>query len=359
VIQTGPVRVLLIDDAPLFRRMLATAIDGAGGAHCLACDGQIASVRTQLMQFHPEVILLDLTLTTTNPFELLQKLRTHYPVPIIVLAANRRDSQERAFQAVARGALEAVRRPDNARPALLAAFARELVAKLAGAAVQARPVAAARRASTKAISWRTSGIDPERLVVAIGASTGGTLAIEDLLSRVPADFPPTIIVQHMPVGFTASFAGRLNNRCALAVTEARDGEVLTVGRALVARGDTHLTVQGKVGNWRVQYTTRTPVNRHCPSVDVLFDSVAAQVGAAAIGVLLTGMGDDGARGLLRMRSAGALTVAQTKESSIVYGMPKVAVDLGAVQHQAAPEDIPALLLKAAAAGFERRAKARA
>jgi len=167
-----------------------------------------------------------------------------------------------------------------------------------------------------------------------------------LLSRAPPDFPPTVIVQHIPAGFSHTFAARLSSRSCLSVGEAVDGERLSPGRAVVARGDTHVIVRPESAGWAVRYTDQRPMNRHCPSVDVLFDSVAAVARERAVGILLTGMGVDGAQGLLGIRQAGGITIAQDKESCVVFGMPKVAVDLGAATLTAAPEDMPAALLRA-------------
>jgi two-component system chemotaxis response regulator CheB len=181
-------------------------------------------------------------------------------------------------------------------------------------------------------------------VVAIGASTGGTEALAAVLARLPVDSPPVVIVQHMPAAFTGPFAARLDGLSAVRVTEAADGERLRAGCALLARGDTHLIVRRAGSGWVARYTHQEPVNRHCPSVDVLFDAVAAAAGVQAVGILLTGMGADGARGLLRLRQAGAVTIAQNENSCVVYGMPKQAVALGAAQYTAAPEEIPGLVL---------------
>lgn len=194
--------------------------------------------------------------------------------------------------------------------------------------------------------FHAAKIAPRRHLIALGASTGGTEAIAAMLRRVPADFPPLVMVQHMPAGFTKAFAKRLNGLGAVRVSEAADGEVLEPGRAVIARGDTHLVVRAAGTAWVVRYTHQQPVNRHCPSVDVLFDSVARAAGDRAVGILLTGMGDDGARGLLRLRRVGAVTVVQSEASCVVYGMPKVALDLGAARNSAAPESIPGLVLRA-------------
>lgn len=342
---TGPIRVLIIDAAPVFARTLAVELNRCAGLHTRASGGFLEELRGHLLQFHPEVILLDLGLRQPDALDLLHRLRGHYPVPIIVLAVDTTAGRDAAALALQRGALEAVRRPDSLRPEVLLPHVHELAAKIRVAAAMARPVPMPPAGQAGQFSFRASGTQPQQALIAIGASTGGTQAIEALLAAMPDDCPPIVIVQHMPAGFTRAFANRLNQRVPVCVREAVDGEVPGVGEALLARGDTHLVVRPAAAGWRVQYTHQEPVNRHCPSVDVLFGSVAQVARARAVGVLLTGMGADGARGLLAMRAAGAATIAQSAETCVVYGMPKVAVDLGAALHSAAPQDVPALVLR--------------
>lgn len=342
----GVIRVLIISDLSLFARALAAELEQHAGIHALLCRGDQAEVRDNLLQHHPDVILLDLALRELSALDLLRRLRANYPVPVIVLAESVPADAKRAVQAIERGALEVVTRPPSSRPDTLRPLAEDLAGKVRMATCLARPVPPVVAGRRSLDSFEAAGVNSSRHVIALGASTGGTRAIEVLLRRMAGDSPPVVIVQHMPVGFTNSFAERLNRLSTMSVSEAVDGEALVPGHAVIARGDTHLVVRRGVNGWRVYYTHQEPVNRHCPSVDVLFNSVAETVGGQAVGILLTGMGDDGARGLLRMREAGALTIAQDKASSVVYGMPKVAVELGAVAHSAAPEDIPALILRA-------------
>lgn len=342
----GPIRLLIIDDAALFALALAAELDGGAGIHALCVDGDIAALRQQLVQYHPEVILLDLALRTRDALELLRKLHTYYPVPVLVSAEPTRESAARALRAVESGALGIVRKPQRRDCATLRAFAADLAGKVRMAVAVARPVPPPLPASGHPRSLRAAGLNPAHYLVAIGASTGGTIAIDALLRRVPPDFPATVMVQHMPAGFTRSFAARLSSRSPLSVTEAAEGDTVGPGQAVLARGDTHLTVHPVGGRWSVRYTDRCLVNRHCPSVDVLFDSVAAVAGARAIGILLSGMGADGARGLLAIRQAGGVTLAQDRESCVVFGMPKAAIELRAALHTAAPEDIPAVVLQA-------------
>ena len=346
VIADGPVRILLIDDAPLLRRAIAAELDRSANLHTAVTSSDIQQVRQGLMKMHPDVIIMDLELQATDPFDLLRKLRGHYPVPLIAIAAATNAGAKNALRATSLGALEVVRRPPDARGSAMTAFCQDLARVIQIAVSGARPLPRTLRPAVRMTSFRAAGVHPRRHVIAIGASTGGTEAVTALLKRVPVDCPPIVIVQHMPPGFTQSFAERLNGLSPMRVSEAVDGEALREGCAIVARGDTHLTIRQAGNGWVARYTDQTLVHHHCPSVDVLFESAAKAVGPYAAGVLLTGMGADGAEGLLSMRRAGAITVAQTEASCVVYGMPKEAVTLGAVAFSAAPEDIPDVLLRA-------------
>ena len=340
----GPIRVLIIDDASMFRNAVAAELERALDVHAVGTSGEIAGVREHLLRFHPEVIVLDIGLRTEDPLRLLRKLRVHYPVPVIVSAVDAGQHVARAIQAVRHGALEVIAKPCGSRPPELQPYVCELARKVQMAVSSARPVPRLPVMEGQVTSYDHSGVDPSRYLIAIGASTGGTEAIAALLKQVSADSPPIVIVQHMPVGFTESFAAQLNRHSAVRVTEAVEGESLRRGCALVARGDAHLIVRRAGYGWVARYSNQEPANRHRPSIDVLFDSVAAAK-KRAIGILLTGMGADGARGLLTLRQAGGLTVAQDEASCVVYGMPKEAVSLGAAQYSAPPQQIPAMVLR--------------
>jgi two-component system chemotaxis response regulator CheB len=346
VITNGPTRILLIDDAPLQRQALAAELDRSADLHTAATGSNVQQVRQSLMRMHPDVIVMDLELRAADPFDLLRKLRGHYPVPLIVVAPATDAGARHALRATALGALEVVRRPPDARGPAITAFCQDLTRVIQIAVSGARPLPRTLRPAAHTSSFRAAGVDPRRHVIAIGASTGGTEAVTGLLKRVPVDCPPVVIVQHMPPGFTRSFAERLNGLSPMRVTEAVDGEALREGCAIIARGDTHLTLRQAGNGWVARYTDKTLVNHHCPSVDVLFESVAKSAGPRAAGVLLTGMGADGAVGLLSMRRSGAITVAQTEATCVVYGMPKEAIALGAAMFSAAPEDVPGVLLRA-------------
>lgn len=372
--RTGPIKVLIVDDSPFVRTIFAQVLSTAADMVVVGGAKNPFEARNLIIQHRPDVIILDIEMPRMDGLTFLRKLMVHYPVPVIMCSgvpagkglclggAPSPSGSQAALEAFAIGAVDVVCKPASGDRQALRALATELVDKVRAAAdslVRAaacpqvrRNGAAAPRTSgvfsrvSSSASFRGAGLNPDRYLVVIGASTGGTEAIRRVLSSVPEDFPPTAIVQHMPEGFTASFAERLNQLSPITVTEAVHNDELVAGRAFLARGGRQMMVRATAGSLRIQYGTQELVNRHCPSVDVLFESACDLRGRQVIGVLLTGMGDDGARGLLALRQAGAITFGQDRESCVVYGMPKVAFELGAVQQQACPEDMARLILEA-------------
>jgi two-component system chemotaxis response regulator CheB len=344
----GPIRVLLIQNSRLFSTLLSGALHRYRDIQVLAGASGVIDVRNRLLKDHPDVILLDLALPEPEALQLLALLREHYPVPIIACSGSSKSEGQRALRAIARGALDVVIKPAGLGTEPLRQLGEELAQKVRAAVAEARPVSPGQLRGTPrgGPSFSSAGIDARRYLIVVGASTGGTEAIRLLLSAMPGDAPAIAIVQHIPAMFTQSFAERLDEHSPLEVSEAMEGELLRPGHAVVARGDTHLTVRRRPGGWHTHYAGQRRVNRHCPSVDVLFDSAAEAAEANAVGVLLTGMGADGAQGLRRLRESGALTVAQDAHSCVVYGMPKVAHELNAVDLTGAPEDIPRLMIEA-------------
>ena len=344
---TSPIKVLIVDDSAVVRSTLTRVLSNESDINIVGGAKDPYEARELIIAFRPDVILLDIEMPRMDGLTFLKKLQAHYPVPVIMVSGVASASSHAALTAIEIGAVDFVVKPAGGGGKALRRLCEDLSEKIRAAAIAmpARPSIPA-LANASPASFRAAGLDPNSYLVAIGASTGGTEAVKQLLSKVPADFPPVAIVQHMPAGFTKSFAERLNQFSAMTVSEAIDGDLLAPGRAFVARGEIQMSVSRNGGRWRTAYGTDEPVNRHCPSVDVLFDSVARHAGKQAVGILLTGMGADGAKGLLNMRNAGALTIAQDQNSCVVYGMPKVAVELGAVQHSAAPIDIPNILMRA-------------
>ena len=344
--QTGPIKVLIVDDSPFMRSLLTKALSSEPGIQVVGAGKDPYEARDLIIQHRPEVILLDIEMPRMDGLTFLGKLMEHYPVPVIMVSGVAPTHGRVALEAIELGAIDVVAKPNSGGSAAMRQVGEELAEKIRAATVARRPPPVIPVVSSAQASFVAAGLDPDRHLVAIGASTGGTDAVKQLLAHAPADFPPTVIVQHMPEGFTKSFAERLNECGPLTVREAEDGDVLGRGQALLGRGGVQMRVYEAGRTWRVSYGETTLTNRHCPSVNVLFDSVAEAAGASAIGILLTGMGDDGATGLLNMRRAGAITATQSERSCVVYGMPKVAVQLGASQHTGLPSDMPRIVRRA-------------
>ncbi|HEV2291337.1 MAG TPA: chemotaxis response regulator protein-glutamate methylesterase, partial [Gemmatimonadales bacterium] len=285
----------------------------------------------------PDVIVLDLEMPRMDGITFLRKVMAEDPIPVVVCSGIAAQGTEAAIRALEAGAVEVVAKPELGVRDFLHDAAVELVETIRAAAAARverrekvppveRPVSALLTAAPS-----PGGKGASDRVVAIGASTGGTDALRRILEELPLDAPPVVIAQHMPARFTGAFARRLDGICRIRVKEAASGDLLRAGTALIAPGDRHLLVRRHGEGWSVLVDDGPRVSRHRPSVDVLFGSVARTVGARGMGVLLTGMGDDGASGLLEMRRAGAATICQDEATSVVWGMPKVAIDLGAAE----------------------------
>ncbi|HOW73680.1 MAG TPA: chemotaxis-specific protein-glutamate methyltransferase CheB [Phycisphaerae bacterium] len=341
----GPVKVLIVDDSPLVRATLARALSDVRTARVVGAAKDPYEARDLIIAYHPDVIILDLQMPRMDGLTFLRKLTIHYPVPVIMCSDSTPAGHLAALEAIEVGALDVIFKPATPNRQSLQRLGAELADKLRAASV-AIPAPPPLPVKVNPPSFRSAGLDPNRYLVVLGASTGGTDAIRQLLAVTPSDFPPIAMVQHMPAGFTASFAQHLDRAAALSVREAVDGEIIDPGTALLARGDHQMQILAAGTGLRIRYAGTDLVNRHCPSVEMLFDSAARITARKVIGVLLTGMGADGAHALLRLRQAGAVTIAQDRQSCVVYGMPKVAVDLGAAQYQCAPRDVPATIVKA-------------
>jgi two-component system chemotaxis response regulator CheB len=346
--------VLVVDDSAVVRQVMASVLavekDFSVG---VAADPLIAI--EQMKRRRPDVILLDLALPRMDGLTFLRKLMDEDPIPVVVCAGLAGPNAEQGLRALEEGAVEIVTKPSFGVGEFLRASSGQLVDALRAAAV-ARVVgrrhlrgAPAGLARARVARAAPRGAARARPIVAIGASTGGTEAIRALLAALPADSPPLAIVQHMPEPYTRAFARRLDALSALEVAPAEEGCVLRPGCALVAPGDRHLRIRNGAEGWVASLDAGPPVNRHRPSVDVLLRSVAEAAGPSAIGVLLTGMGSDGAEGLLAVRRRGGATMAQDEETSVVFGMPREAIARGAAELVLPLEAIAAAILDCAGA----------
>jgi two-component system chemotaxis response regulator CheB len=325
------VSVLLVDDSAVVRELVQRLFQRDPSLTVTTAADPLIAL-TKMKRSRPDVILLDLAMPRMDGISFLRKLMAEDPIPVVVFSAAT-GSTEAAVRALAEGAVDVVTKPTvGVRDFLEDSYTMlvDVVRGAKGARVRRRsPAAPPAVAPAEWTRGPGSEVRAQRMI-ALGASTGGTEALELLLRALPPDAPPVVIVQHMPQGFTAAFATRLDRACRVEVSEARSGDALEPGRVLIAPGNRHMQVCRAGARLAVEVSDAAPVSRHRPSVDVLFHSVAASAGAAAVGAILTGMGADGAAGLLAMRRRGAATLAQDEASCVVFGMPGAAIAAGAV-----------------------------
>jgi two-component system chemotaxis response regulator CheB len=321
------VKVLVVDDSPTMRSLISAVLRRDPEITVIGQAGDPLEAREAIKQLNPDVITLDVEMPNMNGLSFLEKIMRLRPMPVIMVSTLTQNGADVSLAALELGAFDCIGKPMAGVPAEIA-FA-DLPTKVKAAALsRVRPVGDRASAGGGDGVFRSDG-----RIVAIGSSTGGVEALLTVLSAFPANCPPTVITQHMPGTFTKSFAERLNRTCAAHVSEATDGAVLEPGQIYLAPGgDSHLQVVGTTQS-RCRLVAEPAVNGHRPSVDVLFQSLAKTAGKASVGVILTGMGRDGAQGLLAVRQAGGLTIGQNESTSVVYGMPKVAFEIGAVARQ--------------------------
>jgi two-component system chemotaxis response regulator CheB len=333
------VRVLIIDDSAYVREIMTEILRADSAIDVVGCASDAHVAREMIRQLNPDVLTLDVEMPRMDGLTFLRNLMRLRPMPVVMVSSLTERGAEVTLEALALGAVDFLPKPHLDLGTTLRDYAAELVGKVKAAAIAGvRPSAASNRATpaapamvaAKAIRAQAA-VSTTNLILAIGASAGGTEAIRELLSGLPADAPGTVITQHIPKAFSAPFARRLNESSAMCVKEAEDGQQILAGHAYVAPGDSHLRVERYGARYVCRLDLSPAVNRHRPSVDVMFQSVAQAAGARSIGVLLTGMGRDGAQGLLEMRTAGSHTIAQDEASSVVWGMPGEAVAVGAAQ----------------------------
>lgn len=325
----GPIRVLIVDDSALVRQLLTEICAGDPEIAVVGTAPDPIVAREKIKTLSPDVITLDIEMPRMNGIEFLERLMRLRPMPVVMISTLTREGADVTLRALELGAVDYVAKPTRGLTEAIGSIRDEILDKIktaAGAHIRgARPGAA--RAPQRPPAIR----DPRREIIAIGASTGGVEAVAEVLTALPADTPGVVIVQHMPGTFTGRFAARLDAQLPLSVREAGDGMPIRPGQVLIAPGGRHCQVYATAeGGMICRLDDGPPVSGHRPSVDVLFRSVA-RLGERAVGVLLTGMGRDGAEGLLAMRQAGALTIAQDAATCVVHGMPRAAMALGAVQ----------------------------
>jgi two-component system, chemotaxis family, protein-glutamate methylesterase/glutaminase len=332
------IRVLIVDDSATMRSLIANVLQRDPDIEVVGEAGDPLEAREAIKRLNPDVITLDVEMPNMNGIDFLEKIMRLRPMPVVMVSTLTVRGAEATLEALELGAVDCIAKPSTGG---LEGF-QDLAFKVKAAAkAKVKP-----RSGAPAARPAPLDVTPDGRVIAIGSSTGGVEALITVLSRFPANCPPTVITQHMPATFTRSFSLRLDRICAPTIAEAHDGAVLEPGRVYIAPGgEHHLEISG-AGTLRCRLTSAGPVNGHRPSVDVLFHSVARAAGAHAVGAILTGMGRDGAEGLLAMRKAGARTFGQDEASSVVYGMPKAAFEIGAVERQAPLDRLAAELLKA-------------
>jgi two-component system chemotaxis response regulator CheB len=357
------IKVLVVDDSALVRKLLTAMLSRSRDIEVIGTASDPYAAREKIKKLNPDVITLDVEMPRMDGITFLENLMRLRPMPVVMVSSLTQRGADVTLRALELGAVDFVAKPRIDIAGTLADYEDELIAKVkvaAGARVMPRTVSALRvadeRHSTSAVvpilNVRSMLRTTDR-IIAIGASTGGTEAIREVLAEMPPDAPAIVISQHIPAAFSKPFAERMNRSSAMAVCEAQDGQQILPGHAYIAPGDRHLLVERDGARYLCRLSDGPHVNRHRPSVDVMFRSVAQNVGPSAVGVLLTGMGDDGARGLKEMLEAGAGTIAQDEASSVVWGMPGSAVKMGAATHvlplQQVAGQVVALIAAAAAA----------
>jgi two-component system, chemotaxis family, protein-glutamate methylesterase/glutaminase len=338
------IKVLIVDDSAVVRQVMTALLGKEPTIEVIGAVSDPIFAMTRMNQEWPDVVLLDVEMPRMDGITFLKKMMSVRPTPVVICSTLTEKGAETSMQALAAGAVDIVTKPKVGLKDFLTDDSGHIISAIKAAAhadmrrmkaMTSRPSVIPKHSpdSVQAVteaSSRTIGTTTDRFV-AIGTSTGGTQALEAILTQLSRVAPGIVIVQHMPEKFTGAFAARLNNICAIEVLEAKQGDRIIPGRALIAPGGKHLAVKLSGAQYHVEILNGPPVNRHTPSVDVLFRSVAKYAGKNALGIIMTGMGDDGARGLKEMFDAGARTVAQDEQSCVVFGMPKEAIKLGAAE----------------------------
>ncbi|MEE8553134.1 MAG: chemotaxis response regulator protein-glutamate methylesterase [Desulfobacterales bacterium] len=339
------IRVLVVDDSAIVRKILTEELSHERGIEVVGTAPDPYVARDKIVRLKPDVVTLDLEMPRMDGLAFLKRLMKHYPLPVIIVSSLTKKGGRLALEAMESGAVEVLSKPGSAYSV------GEMMQQLAD------KIRAAARARVVQSVDELNGDEPVNIaghllsettdkVIAIGASTGGTEALKKVLSQFPTTIPGIVVVQHMPPEFTTAFSERLNQLSKIEVKEAQDGDSVNPGRALIAPGNYHMLLRRSGARYYVSVKNGPLVNRHRPSVDVLFQSISKYAGANAVGVIMTGMGSDGARGLLKIRQAGAKTIGQNEASCVVFGMPKEAANIDAVEKLVPLNRIPHEIIKA-------------
>jgi two-component system chemotaxis response regulator CheB len=343
------IRVLVVDDSALMRKLIPSVLarDPSIEVVGTAMDGAFALKKIE--ELHPDVVTLDLEMPRMDGMETLRLIMRRAPMPVVLFSTHSKEGGYATLKALALGAIDFVQKPQDAAAGHLDSIADQLIEKIKvakRAAGRKLPAAVVSDDPPQRTKKSAHAALPPNRIIAIGISTGGPNALQYVLSQIPGDFPATIlIVQHMPEGFTEMFAKRLDECCALEVQEARSGDLLVAGRVLICPGNRHIMVRRMPRGDMAVLSDGTPVNGHRPSADVLFHSVAQQFGPTAVGLLMTGMGEDGAEGLGALKAAGGVTIAQSEDTCVVSGMPRAAISKGYADKVVPLEGIAAYLIQ--------------
>lgn len=327
------IKVLIIDDSAMIRKVFEQELSKDPEIEVVGTAPDPIVGRDKIVYLKPDVITLDIEMPRMDGLTFLGKLMQHYPIPVVVVSSLAKKGGDVALKAMELGAVEVLSKPGSAYS--VGDMSEQLIEKVKAASKvkvykrTEQPQVLTKEQSSPMVA--SMAVKTTNKIIAIGASTGGTEALKEVISRLPANAPPVVVVQHMPQNFTKAFADRLNSICQVQVKEAVDGEYLATGKVLIAPGNQHMEIRRSGINYYVTLFDGPMMFHQRPAVEILFNSVAKYAGQNAVGAILTGMGKDGAQGLLNMRQAGANTVAQDERTSIVFGMPKEAIDIGAAQ----------------------------
>jgi two-component system chemotaxis response regulator CheB len=342
------IKVLVVDDSVIFRRVLANAVESDIELDLIGTAADAFEAIDIIEKDVPDVITLDIEMPKMDGLTFLDKLMQRHPIPVIIVSSITKGNKEVCLDAFHKGAIDIVHKPENLKSNNnlydFYSFVCEKVKGASHANMRQKQKLLVDLSGIKQVQPKAPVIVQTTEIIAIGASAGGTTTIEFILKRLPADMPGILITQHMPKGFTNLFAKRLNDICPLEIKEAENNDRLYQGRVLIAQGGMQMELVGTAGNYRVSVTDSEPVNRHKPSVDVLFNSVANVAKNRATGIILNGMGADGAKGLLKMKESGAFTITQDQKSSVVYGMPFQAFKLKAHNIELSLQRVPDYLI---------------